>query len=838
MKPKTLLLFLLALFFWGGASLFFTLSAPQYLPEAQDGVVWKPASGGLVPQSIRPEGPGDRAGLSLADTLLSVEGVSVASPQALQEVINRAPLGRRSVYRVRRGDNLLKLEIPLERDATGVILHWPLKLAGYLYIFLGILVFVRKPELATARAFLPFASVAGSILAVSWVNAAEMNDTVRFFYQLWLILNVCLVSAFALDFVRRLMFFSPPHDPPPGLVYLTYLPGLLAALFYFIPAAVSLARGKFIWPSGGLSPRFEPYLLPALYGLYVLGFIGEISVRARKKEFVINRRQGLWLKWGVGVPMMIFVLFGMILPAFLDLPLLRWSLLFLLPPPVVLAYLVLKERMMDIGVVIKRSLIYAILSALLLITLLILLMGTSKLIVLLNGQESAFSNFAAIFLAAVVARFYGRKVQNFLDRKFFKDRHNYQRTLLEFSKELAQLEKLEVLLAKTSKRFAEALHLANCLPFTYDPATENYRMVSPYGITDPLLEKVVFSGTEFGLSTLLVKARHPLELYDMETNSLFAHLPVAEKVALKKTETALAVPLLVKDKLVGFLLLGNKKSGDYFSSDDVDFFDTLAASLAVAVENARLYKEELEKREMERELDVARQIQERLVACCRLPELAGVDVAAAYLPARQVSGDLYSVLPYKKDHLALAVGDVSGKGVPASLLMASMQASLSTLVEQKLSPTEIMQRLNRLVFENSEPEHFVTFFLGLLDVESRKLAYVNAGHNPPLYFPPGGAPKELAQGGLLLGMMPEVRYEEGELTLHKNAPVVLYTDGVTEAENHSEESFGTGRLTEIIEQNRHRPSGELAEAIVSGLKSFCDGRDPADDVSLVVLKAT
>ena len=837
MKPKSFLLLLFALLLWGGASLYFTLSAPKYFQQARDGADWKPARGGLVPINIRPDGPADRAGLIFTDTLLLADGVSVSNEGSLQEVIDQIPIGRRAIYTVRRADNLVRLEIELERDLTGLVLHWPLQLGGFLYIFLGILVFVKKPELPTARVFLFFSAVAGSLLAMSSVNTATMDDTVRFIYNLWMVFNVCFVSAFSLDFIRRLMFFSTPHTPVKGLTRLTYLPALAATLFYFLPVAIFLAKGKIEWPTTGLWPGFQPYVLPALYAVYLIWFMAEITVRVQKKEFVLNPRQGSWMQWGVGFPMMVFVIFAIILPAFLNHPLLHWSLLFLLPPPIVLTYLILKERMIDIGVVIKRSLIYAILSALLIGTFVLLVMAASQLVVFLTGQESRLAVFAAALLTAVVGNLYRERVQNYLDRNFFKDRYNYQKALLEFSKDLARLERIDILLGKISKQFVETLHLINCLPFIYDEKTENYLMVSPYGVTDPVLEKVRFSASEFGLSTLLVKETRPLELYDLETNPLFAHLPVADKVALKKMETALAVPLLLKEKLVGMLLLGNKKSGDHFNSEDVDFFAAFSASLAVVVENARLYKEELEKHEMERELDVARQIQERLVACCRLPALSGVDVATTYLPSKQVSGDLFTVLPAKGNQVALAVGDVSGKGVPASLLMASVQSSLLALIEQRFPLTEIMSRLNRLVHENTEPQHFVTFFLGLFDPESRRLTYVNAGHNPPLYFPPGGKPKELAEGGLLLGIMPEARYEAGDVLLQKSAPVVLYTDGITEAENHSEEQFGTERLTELIEQNRHLSAKQLGERILSGLKSFCDGHELGDDVSLVVLKA-
>ncbi len=837
MKPKSLLLLLFVVFLWGDASFYFTIYAPKYFQQALDGADWKPASGGLVPTNIRPDGPADRAGLILTDTLLAANRVSISNEGTLQEVLDAVPAGGRVIFTVRRGEQLIRLEVQPERDLTGLVLHWPLKLGGFLYLFLGILVFVKKPELPTARVFLFFASVAGSLLAMSGVNTSGMNDQVRFAYTLWIVFNVCFVGAFALDFMRRLMFFAPPNAPAKGLTRLTYLPALSAALFYFLPIAIALTKGKIEWPTAGLWRQFQPYVIPALYGIYLVWFMTEITRRVRKKEFVLNPRQGAWLEWGMGLPMSIFVIFGIILPAFFNNSLLRWSLLGLIPPPIILTYLILKDRMMDIGVVIKRSLIYAILSALLIGTFVVLVMATSQLVVFLTGQESRLAVFAAALLTAVVGNLYRERVQNYLDRSFFKERHNYQKALAEFSKELSRLERLDTLLAKISNQLAETLQVTNCLPFILDQKTESYGMVSPHGLTDPVLEKVRFSGLEFGLATLLVKEGRPLELYDLETNPLFAHLPVADKVALKKMEAALAVPLLLKEKLVGMLLLGNKKSGEHFNSEDVDFFATFSATLAVVVENARLYKEELEKHEMERELDVARQIQERLVSCCRLPELSGIDVATTYLPSKQVSGDLFTVLPARGGQVALAVGDVSGKGVPASLLMATVQSSLTTLVEQKLSPTEIMQRLNRLVHENTEPQHFVTFFLGLFEAESRRLAYVNAGHNPPFYFPPGGRPKELAEGGLLLGIMPEARYEAGEILLHKNAPVVLYTDGVTEAENHSEEQFGAERLTAIVESARHLSAKELGERILSGLKNFCDGRELGDDVSLVIMKA-
>ena len=824
LTPATLFLLLLASLVWGGAAIYFNLAADPFYPFALDGATWEKARGGLVATEIVPTGPVERAGLLPTDTLLLANGVSVTSEKTLQEVINQIPTGQRAIYTVRRGDGLVRLEVAIERDTFKLIQHWLMKLAGFLYIFLAILVFTKKPELKTTWLFLFLGLMLGFLLSIILVDESVLkNNPLKLFFDTLGDASFMLIPALALDFFRRLLFF-PISSPRRELTLLTYL---LPSLVFLLNFSVKIVKLQV--------PIIPPNWLwdisyGATWGVYLPWFIIEIVLRVKKKQLLINSRQAKWLLWGAGLPMAIVVsnLRHWIIGEWL-------TYLLLLPPPFVLAYLILKERLLDIGVVIKRSAIYTILSALLIATFVILVMATSQLFVLLTGEESNLAVFAAALITAVVFNLYRQKTQNYLDRKFFKDRHNYQRALLEFSKELARLENLDTLLTKISKQFAETLHLANCLPFIYNQKADAYGMISPYGLFDPPLLKVRYSASEFGLTTLLVKEKRPLEFYDLETNPLFTHLPVAEKVSLRKTDTALAVPLMAKEKLVGMLLLGNKKSGDYFNAEDIDFFATLSSSLAVAVENARLYKEELEKHEMEKELDVARRIQEKLLGR-QLPKLPGIDLYAAYLPSRQVSGDMYSVIPVKNNQLALAIGDVSGKGIPASLLMASLQSSLQMLCLECFPPADIISRLNRLVCENTDPEDFVTFFYAVYDRDNRKLSYVNAGHNPPLYFPAKGEPKELSEGGLPLGIFSDRQYQADELSVQPGSPIVLYTDGVTEAGYEFEEQFGCQRLAKIVAQNRHLSAQEIGERILSGLHEFCGARELEDDVSLVILK--
>lgn len=836
--PKAFFILIFATLLWGGFAVYATFAVKTLPTSAQDGVFWEKVPGGLVPREILPGSPADRAGLLPTDTLLLVNRVSVTSEKAVQEVIEQLPLARPAQYTVRRDGALVKLEVAVDRKTFEVVRRWLLQLAGFGYIILALFVYRKKPELPTARAFFFFGLLAGSTLTAFFVDASRLPDFLQPVFLLWIQLNIFFIPALGLDFFRRLVFFPPARVPPRGLTLLTYLPAFLG--FGLMALALSVAKGwltiePVIGFLGKIRPLFQPgNLEPANWGIYLLWFVLEFAVRVKKKEVVINARQRQWLQWGVVLPLLVYVVFNQVLPLFWSWGLLKWSALVILPSQAVLAYLILKERLLEIGVVIKRSAIYAILSASLIGIFVLLVLGISQLMVLLTGQTSILAAFAAALLTAIVLNLYRQKFQNYLDRKFFKDRYNYQRALLEFSKELGRLENLETLLAKISKQFAEALHLSNCLPFLYNQKADAYVMVAPYGLAEPVLSQVRYAASQFGLATLLVQEKHPLDFYDLETKPLYFYLPVVEKVALKKTDTALAVPLLVKEKLVGMLLLGNKKSGDLFSSEDVDFFATLSAPLAVAVENARLHQEELGKKELEREIVLAGEVQKRFLKTVPA-QLPGLEIGALNLPSRQVSGDLYAIIPLDEKRLGIAIGDVAGKGMSASLLMALVQATLETLAPSVAAPAELLQRLNTAVCRNSTPGRFVTLFYGIYDTETKRFAYANAGHNPPVWLGRQGV-RALDEAGLLLGVDPKARYPQGLVHLKPEDLVVLYTDGVTEASNTDEHRFEEERLHQCLLKSRTLSAPDVLQAVVEAVRAFAGTSEFEDDLTLVGLK--
>jgi len=256
----------------------------------------------------------------------------------------------------------------------------------------------------------------------------------------------------------------------------------------------------------------------------------------------------------------------------------------------------------------------------------------------------------------------------------------------------------------------------------------------------------------------------------------------------------------------------------------------------IAIENARLFKEELEKKRLEEELSIASRIQQRLLPKS-IPEFEGVVVTGLNIPSKQVGGDYYDFIVIDDDHMAVAIADVSGKGAPAALLMANLQASLRTLVGESKPLGEVMGKMNNLIVQNTDIDKFITAVYGILDTKARSFTYSNAGHNPPLLVRHDGSTECLDRGGLVLGMMSDMPYEQGIVRLQAQDAIIMYTDGVTEAMNAGEEEFGEDRLIETVRRNAGLDAGGLAQEIVRQVNAFASPDPQRDDITLVIIQA-
>lgn len=295
------------------------------------------------------------------------------------------------------------------------------------------------------------------------------------------------------------------------------------------------------------------------------------------------------------------------------------------------------------------------------------------------------------------------------------------------------------------------------------------------------------------------------------------------------------VPMRIQNEIKGLLAVGTKISGGAFSETEIEFLKTLGNQAMTSLENARLFEEELEKRRLEEELNLAQKIQQDLLPK-DIPKLPGFDIAAVNIPSRQVGGDYFDIIPVSETRVGIAIADVSGKGAGAALLMANLQAFLRALVPQCLTIQEMVFRLNNLIHQNTALDRFITFFYGELDIPNRTLTYSNAGHNPPYWADAAETVKELTTGGVVLGMLPNMAYQTESIQLKPGDRIILYTDGISEAQNPFDEEFGEGRLMDFIVKEGGAASGEVVKKLIEAVKRFSKGAAQSDDMTLVVVR--
>lgn len=314
-----------------------------------------------------------------------------------------------------------------------------------------------------------------------------------------------------------------------------------------------------------------------------------------------------------------------------------------------------------------------------------------------------------------------------------------------------------------------------------------------------------------------------------------AELPAgAVREALAAAGMGLAVPLGLEGRSDGLIAVGERASGAAYSDEDREFALTLARQAAAALQTVRLHRVRLEKQRQDRELQIARGIQQSLFPRER-PVMPGFELAARSIPCHEVGGDHYDFIPLPGGRWALAVADVSGKGTPASLLMAGVHAWLRALAGTA-TPVVLMRKLNRFLCDNTEAQRYVTLFYGELDPLLGRLVYVNAGHVPPFLLRADGRRERLLLGGPVLGLLEDAAYDLGQASLAAGDALAMVTDGVTEAFSEEDVEVGDTMVFDTMAAAREGSAEGALEALVGAVQGWTGGAC-ADDLTALVLKA-
>jgi sigma-B regulation protein RsbU (phosphoserine phosphatase) len=314
-------------------------------------------------------------------------------------------------------------------------------------------------------------------------------------------------------------------------------------------------------------------------------------------------------------------------------------------------------------------------------------------------------------------------------------------------------------------------------------------------------------------------------------------LRLRQSVQILGLRSILCAPLRVKGRIIGVIYVDNRLQSGVFLPDDLDLLSSVASSAAIAIDNARLYEMAVEKGRLDQELRMARAVQASLLPR-GMPIFSGWELAAGWRPARQVSGDYYDLLPGEGDWLDLIMADVSGKGMPAALFMALTRSNVRASMASSRHLATGVERVNRLLCADSSDGTFVTLFCARLEPGASTVAYVNAGHNPPLVARGGGALDELRPTGMALGLIDDFVYEQGVVQLDAGDVLVLYTDGVPDAARPDGQRFGMDRLRRTVLGPGGRPAAEIVAALEEAVDRFSGTTEQFDDMAILVAHRT
>lgn len=700
--------------------------------------------------------------------------------------------------------------------------------------------------LQAARAGVPV-TVGAAGAAAAGAAAAAPSDSVRHFAYLWefffpsLFLFACLFPQ-ERRFARRRRPLGLRWIPPfEVLVYLPHLVhfGLLFLLTlagpYLQPNRAATGVFQAVAPLLSIVRLFLELFLSvhqALFSLVNLVFgIGAVALLADSLGHtrVPRLRQQLQaIMIGMTACLVLYSM-GSLIPTLFDLNISAtarsgFTAAALTVGSGAIAYAIVRHKFLDAKLLARRGILYGTATAALVGFYLMVVVQLNRLLTSIAGVDARVIEPVFLVFALVAFQPAMSRLEEILDRVLLRDPTDHRNVLRNLGRDLQTTIELETLLTNSIRTIAESLILRRA----YLMALPREGLILRIGAGDTIPEP------DLGQLRPMV-SRWP-EDRSLRVAECLESMEDGERALLHdRMSLALVIPLRWRGETVGALLLGDKITGTEFTSEDVSLLTTLAAQMAVSLQNALLVRDRVQVARLEEELRLARQIQ-RSFLVSEFPEASRFEVHALNISSKEVGGDLYDLVTTADGGLVLAVADVAGKGVPAALLSSMLQASLRTQAASIASVSEILRNINALVYRGTAVHQFATFFIARIRPDGRML-FSNAGHNYPVVARRGGAQVLLERGGLVLGVMESAEYEEDAIHLETGDRVVLYTDGITEAVNPEGELYGEERLYAVIaELPPDLTAHEVTDRILGELEVFRNGVEAKDDITLMVVR--
>jgi phosphoserine phosphatase RsbU/P len=801
-----------------------------------DDCLWEPVNienytdSALYITQIIPGGVADEAGLKDRDILIAINGQKFKGSSDAMFLLNKYS-NEIITYTIIRNGILYNVNIWVYKYFNILFLiTW---LLGIGFLCVGLMVGYSKPKELTSKLFY-YLGCTASVGLISGTNPLGFNlisDStgierlffiiIYFNFIICLLLFSSLLLHFLLTFPLKYNFKNRKN-----FIRLIYIIPFLYPVIVVIYSII-YKKGHI----GFIFPIFFVQLLIYLFiGIFLFGksYKKVTDITLRKSLRIIN------IGFLIGVTGIIYniILSFKQKPDFLVSPLLMLPCILVLAIPVSFGFSIFKYRILDTEFVVKKGLVFGIVTAIIIGLYFLVIYSLDNFLKGYIQGRSQFVTIAFILLFTFTFDFVNKKAKEFVDKQFYRERYNYRKSLLSFSRDLSFINNINELLEKicdSVKTTMEIKEINLWLNDKYyyelldnDTLCKNYKDYSNFA--------------DSAMCKLFLKKKLPVQLN--EANLYEYNLTVEERKTVLENHITLSIPILLKNKLIGSLNFGPKPSGKAYSDEDIDLLKTFALQSAICFENSRLKIEEINKQKIEEELKIAKSIQIGL-----LPnedfQMNHLDISGFSEPAKIIGGDFYDFIKLSENKLILVIGDVSGKGIPAALYMSKVQAMIQFATQMFENPREILIEVNRQIYEQIDRKSFITMVIALFDLEKMTVKISRAGHNPVL-FSNNGNIDVLKNYGLGLGLEKGTYFEPNlEETLIKINPgnmLLFYSDGLNEAMNSTRKEFGLDNVIKILSENKSKSSKEIQNHLLNSVSAFRGEAEQNDDITFVVVK--
>ncbi len=814
--------------------------------QSNDECLWNPKkiskdSLAIFFSNVKENGVSWNAGIRDNDQLLEIDGIKLSGTVQAQEILNKFDYGELANYVVEKPNgDIVRTQVFVKKLVQFGLLAQ--SISALLFLIIGFIVFTAKPDGLAHRLFY-FIGVFTVFSAASVLAPLDELFFLKFITEepitTLIAYSGVIISQVAVQFLFLYFVWSFPVQFK--FASKKRVKGALITAAIILSLAGIVLASSLIWTNLKSLYLFRSWqiLIRIIFFLMYIASWFSLFIQYKREKNPDKKKPVLLFLIAFTFGSLIQLYVGTIAPAISDTifnsPEYYMPIILVVFVPIIFAYAIFKYHLLDVSIVVRNTIIYGAAMA--------TVAGIYFLVIYLLGQ--GIGSFVGAENQGVVAGIFflifafvfqstKDKFQTFLTRKFYPEQFAYQKVLIQFSNDVSTVVGTDKILDLTSATFIDALKINKFGILLRDYKNDVLTLSRGIGFSNPycVIEK----------SNLLTVFKE---------KSLVSNAPVIEqqdftRVFPDKADRLIEegvysiIPMIVKSKVVGALLFGLKYSGSKFGGKDLELLTAAANQIAISLENARLYQSESEKIKIERDLDLAKKIQQGLLPTF-IPNLRGLDICGKMIPAMQVGGDYYDLIPLSDTKLFVAVGDVSGKGLSASLYMTKLQTMVQISTQISTSPKEILIEINKRLYKSMERNWFITMTLALFDTETKTVKFCRAGHMPLLTANNGNVESIRTEGiglGLEKGEVFEKTLQEVEIKTKSNQIFAFFSDGITEAMNENDEMFGEDKLNEILKGKSHNRSTEVMDKVWSEVKLFRGSTLVNDDMTMVIVKVS